>query len=131
MWKATNYPAQVEQMKLAGLNPALAYGMAAELGMQAASQAASGLIGTGMGLLLEGHNDRRQLRQQEKLQNLEIKGSKELTDYNAAKQLEMWKATNYPAQIEQMKLAGLNPALAYGMGGGGGVTGKQIGRAHV
>ena len=33
---------------------------AAELGMQAASQAASGLIGTGMGLLLEGHNDRRQ-----------------------------------------------------------------------
>ena len=92
---------------------------AAGLGMQAASQAASGLIGTGMGLLLEGHNDRRQLRQQEKLQNLEIKGSKELTDYNAAKQLEMWKATNYPAQIEQMKLAGLNPALAYGMGGGG------------
>ena len=52
-----------------------------------------------MGLLLEGHNDRRQLRQQEKLQNLEIKGSKELTDYNAAKQLEMWKATNYPAQV--------------------------------
>ena len=95
---------------------------AAGLGMQAASQAASGLIGTGMGLLLEGHNDRRQLRQQEKLQNLEIKGSKELTDYNAAKQLEMWKATNYPAQVEQMKLAGLNPALAYGMGGGGGVT---------
>lgn len=95
---------------------------AAQLGMQAASQAASGLIGTGMGLLLEGHNDRRQLRQQEKLQNLEIKGSKELTDYNAAKQLEMWKATNYPAQVEQMKLAGLNPALAYGMGGGGGVT---------
>ena len=43
---------------------------AAGLGMQAASQAASGLIGTGMGLLLEGHNDRRQLRQQEKLQNL-------------------------------------------------------------
>ena len=95
---------------------------AAGLGMQAASQAASGLIGTGMGLLLEGHNDRRQLRQQEKLQNLEIKGSKELTDYNAAKQLEMWKATNYPAQVEQMKLAGLNPALAYGMGGAGGVT---------
>ena len=30
--------------------------------------------------------------------------------------------TNYPAQVEQMKLAGLNPALAYGMGGGGGVT---------
>ena len=72
---------------------------AAGLGMQAASQAASGLIGTGLGLLLEGHNDRRQLRQQEKLQNLEIKGSKELTDYNAAKQLEMWKATNYPVTI--------------------------------
>lgn len=28
-------------------------------------------------------------------------------------QLEMWEKTNYPAQIEQIKKAGLNPALMY------------------
>ena len=101
---------------------------AAGLGMQAASQAASGLIGTGMGLLLEGHNDRRQLRQQEKLQNLEIKCSKELTDYNAAKQLEMWKSTNYPALVEQMKLAGLNPTKLLGTNRSGYRSKKKIKR---
>ena len=35
---------------------------------------------------------------------------------------EMWEKTNYSAQKEQMKKAGLNPALMYGMSGGGGVT---------
>ena len=30
-----------------------------------------------------------------------------------------------------MKLAGLNPALAYGMGGGGGVTAKEQGQSSV
>jgi hypothetical protein len=34
----------------------------------------------------------------------------------------MWKDTNYGAQVEQMKLAGINPALLYGKGGGGGQT---------
>lgn len=86
------------------------------------AQAAGGLINTGMGLLLEKHNDRRQLRQQEKLQNLQLKGQMQMTDYNMMKQLQMWKDTSYPAQVEQLKKAGLNPGLVYGMGGGGGTT---------
>jgi len=86
--------------------------------MQVGGQAA----GTGMGLLLADENDRRQLRQQEKLQKLGIKGSKEMTDYSYKKQLEMWKDTNYGAQMEELAKAGLNPGLLYGMGGQGGMT---------
>lgn len=33
---------------------------------------------------------------------------------------EMWDYTNYENQVKHMKSAGLNPALLYGMGGGGG-----------
>lgn len=36
--------------------------------------------------------------------------------------MQTWKATSYPAQVEMMKQAGLNPALMYGQGGGSGGT---------
>lgn len=85
-------------------------------------QTAGKLFDVGMGLLMEGHQDRRQRRQAEKLQNIQIKGQKEMTDYNMAKQLQMWEATGYGAQKKQMEEAGLNPALMYGMSGGGGQT---------
>jgi len=85
-------------------------------------QMGTGLAGTIFGLTMENHNDNRQLQQQTELQNLQIRGQKELTDYNMQKQLEMWKNTSYGAQMEQLKKAGLNPALIYGMGGGGGQT---------
>lgn len=87
-----------------------------------ALQAAGGVIGTGMGLLLEGHNDQRQLTQQGKLQQLQIRGQKEMTDYQYAKQMQMWKDTNYSAQMKELKAAGLNPSLLYGMSGGGATT---------
>lgn len=45
-----------------------------------------------------------------------------MTDYQYAKQLQMWKDTNYNAQKEQLKMAGLNPGLIYGMSGGGATT---------
>lgn len=94
----------------------------AAIGLDAGKNAANNIVGQAMGLALEGHEDKRQLKQQGKLQKLQIQGSKELTDYNMMKQLEMWKNTSYPAQIELMKEAGLNPGLMYGMGGGGGQT---------
>lgn len=85
-------------------------------------QAAQGAVGTGMGLLLQKGQDRRQLEQQRKLQELEIGGQKQMVDYNYQKQLAMWKDTNFKAQMEQIEAAGLNPALLYGMGGAGGTT---------
>jgi hypothetical protein len=44
-------------------------------------------------------------------------------------QFQMWLKTNYPAQVEQMKKAGLNPALMYKGAGPGGTTGSQGGGA--
>lgn len=92
-----------------------ALGMLAAAGMQ-----------QGMGLL----NDTRQYLFQQLHNKQNLKNQKELTDYNFNKQLEMWNATGYEAQVEQMEKAGINPALMYGMGGGGGQTANvQTGNA--
>lgn len=85
-------------------------------------QQAGNLIDTMTGLALEHHNDVRQFNQQSRLQGLQIQGQEALTDYNTQKQLQLWKDTSYPAQMQQLKAAGLNPALLYGGGGGGGAT---------
>lgn len=98
---------------------------------QLAQQAGQGLLGGALGLALGGINDRRQRKQQQQLQDMQIRGNKEMTDYNYGKQLQMWKDTSYQAQIEQMKLAGVNPALMYGMSGGGGQTVGAGGGAGV
>lgn len=82
--------------------------------------AASTILGMAMGRQNAKDADRRQINQQRELNRLGAETSKDLTDYNYAKQLQMWKDTSYGAQKEQMELAGLNPALMYGMGGGGG-----------
>lgn len=67
-------------------------------------------------------NSARQYRYQTRLNTQGVENSKQLTDYNMTKNLEMWDKTNYEAQKAHMKGAGLNPALMYGMGGGGGTT---------
>lgn len=82
------------------------------LGMMAANAIGGTILGIG--------NDQRQHKQNERNTRTQVKAQKELTDYNQAKALEMWKATGYGAQKAQMKEAGINPALMYGMGGGGG-----------
>lgn len=101
------------------------------LGQNLGNQAAGGL----MGLMLSGINDKRQIRQQQELQDMQIRGQMQLTDYNYLKQMEMWEATNYAAQVAQMKKAGINPALLYGMGGGGGqstnIAQGNVGQGHA
>ena len=95
------------------------FGMiAAEAGMQLAQQGAQ----AGMGILFQKQADKRQLKQQQKLQELQIQGQKQMGEFNFQKQLEMWNATNYGAQMKHLEQAGLNPGLIYGMGGGGGAT---------
>jgi len=87
-------------------------------------EAALGMLpsaaGAIFGIAMQGANDRRQIEQQKKLQHLQMQGNKEMTDYQQAAALKMWNDTGYGAQMKQMKGAGLNPALMYGMGGGGG-----------
>lgn len=84
--------------------------------------AASSGLGAIMGLMMEKHNDQRQINQQQKMTDMQITAQKALMKEQMANQLSMWDATNYKAQMEQLKKAGLNPGLLYGMGGGGGQT---------
>ena len=60
--------------------------------------------------------------QQLKLNNMSQIFNKDMYNYQMNKQFEMWENTNYSAQVEQLKKAGLNPALLYGKGGGMGAT---------
>ena len=80
------------------------------------------IANTGLGLLLQKHNDKRQLEQQQKLGQQQL--GLNIQQMAAQKQmdLQMWKDTNYSAQVEELEKAGLNPSLLYGKGGGGGTT---------
>lgn len=47
---------------------------------------------------------------------------KEMTKFQRDQQMKLWEDTNYKAQMEQMRKAGLNPGLMYEGGGQGGQT---------
>ena len=79
-------------------------------------------LGGVMGLALGGINDKRQMKQQERLQQLQIAGQKEMGIFNREQQMKLWEDTNYKAQVEQMKKAGLSVSNMYGGGGAGGAT---------
>ena len=99
---------------------------AAQLGMQTGAgligSGVNGILGLIFGRKLAQENDDRQYNQANRLGQLQLGFNKQMTDYQMMKQLEMWEKTNFSAQKEQMKKAGLNPALLYGMGGAGGAT---------
>lgn len=92
------------------------------LGIDITKDAAKQVVGQGLGMIFQGYQERRQVKQQERLNNVQIKGAKEMADYQNMKQLDLWNKTNAEAQIEHYKRAGLNPALMYGASGGGGAT---------
>lgn len=87
------------------------------------SNVGSTAANTGLGLLLQGHNNRVQLRQQRKLgqQQLGLDFQKMNRQHELA--LDMWEKTNAPAQVEQLRKAGLNVGMMYGGSGPGGTTG--------
>lgn len=90
--------------------------------LQAGTQAAQGAVGMGVQRLGVNYDHRKQREQQQKLMDMQIEGEARLMDIQSQKQLEMWEKTGYGAQKDQMKRAGINPALLYGMSGGGGQT---------
>lgn len=90
-----------------------------------------GMISQGLGALGQAANimgigqkkqDERQLKQQQALTGQQVNAQKELAQYQQDLGLDMWNKTNYKAQVDHLKQAGLNPALLYGKGGGGGAT---------
>lgn len=82
---------------------------AAISGSQMAIDTASGAV-----------KSRRGYKYSNKLAEEQQRRNKEMTDYNMEKQMELWELTGPVGQKEQYKEAGLNAALMYGMGGGGG-----------
>jgi hypothetical protein len=89
-----------------------------QLGMAAANAGIGGLIG----IQVQKKQNEMQLAQQAKLQNLQEGGNKRMADYQQQLAMQMWRDTNYGAQMDELKKAGLNPGLMYGKGGGGGTT---------
>lgn len=82
----------------------------------------------GLGMLLGNWEDKRQLEQQQKLQEQQIKGAKKMGQFNYDMAMRMWQETNYAAQVEQMRKAGLNVGLMYKAGGPGGTTATPTGQ---
>ena len=71
----------------------------------------------------------KQKRDQAELMGIQQQNQQQLNRQGHQLQMDMWNKTNYQAQLKHMKKAGLNPALMYGMGGGGGTTaGSQGGK---
>jgi len=70
-----------------------------------------------------------QNKYQRGLMDDQYKYNRKMLRYGKDLDYEMWLKTNYGAQVDQLKQAGLNPGLMYGMSGGGGVTtGSQTGQ---
>lgn len=88
--------------------------------MQAAAGAAGSALGIGVQRLGANYDRRQQAKTQQGLTDIQKAAEKEMMDYQQKKELEMWHATGYGAQMKQMQEAGINPGLMYGMGGGGG-----------
>lgn len=93
-----------------------------ETWMQAAASSAQGALGIGIQRLGARYDRKQQLKTQEKMMGLQMRGEREMMDYQQKLAMQMWENTGPQGQMEQLKAAGLNPGLIYGMGGAGGQT---------
>lgn len=84
---------------------------------------AGGGLATGIiGMLGQNAREKRAMKNQQKLMGIQKENQMELNQQGYELQKRMWDETNYEAQMQKMKEAGLNESLMYGMKGGGGVT---------
>ena len=90
-----------------------------------------GIGSAAMGAINANSASKQSWENQVRLMDIQAKLNQQQAQYNQGLAKDMWNYTSFPNQVRKMKEAGLSPALMYGMGGQGIVTGKQIGRAHV
>jgi hypothetical protein len=76
-----------------------------------------------LGMIGAGIQNRAQRRLMDKQKNNQM----QLNRQGHELQMDMWNKTNYGAQVDHMRDAGLNPALMYQQGGSTGTTGSQSG----
>lgn len=93
--------------------------------------AITGGLGGLMGMAFQGEQNQNQINQQQALTNIQEQANEKLSAFNFNQQFDLWNKTNYPAQVEQLNKAGLNPALLYAKGGPGGTTGAPSGGAGM
>lgn len=84
--------------------------------------AGTSLFGGQIGQIFGIQNDKRQLAMNQQLLNQQIAANEQMSNYSQGLQKDMWDYTNYENQVKHLEAAGLNPALLYGKGGGGGAT---------
>ena len=77
-----------------------------------------GGLGSLMGIGRRKEKKAREAEEVEHQRQLEYMGLQ--AKYSTELGKEMWDYTNYENQVKHLKEAGLNPALLYGQGGGGG-----------
>lgn len=106
-------------------------GYFASLAQGIGTQAATSGLGILYNRLGASYDRQQQAKQQEQQMGIQMRGEQEMMKFANAQQLKMWEATGYGAQRDQMERAGLNPALMYGMGGGGGQTAQASTGAPV
>ena len=92
-------------------------------GKQAGAKAVDSLIDIGVNSLNEAlwgdyYRD-KEVDQSQRLLDQQTEAQSKLMKQSKDQQLSMWNATNYGAQTAHLQAAGLNPALMYGVGGGG------------
>ncbi len=84
--------------------------------------ALAGVATGALGMIGQRRRERRSNRQTERLMGMQYDNQRNLNVQGQELAMKTWNETGYEAQKKQMENAGLNPALMYGMGGGGGQT---------
>nr|WAE43640.1 MAG: DNA pilot protein [Microviridae sp.] len=84
--------------------------------------AIAGTVGGALGMVFQGAEDNNQRGQQQALDDIQINEQARMNQVNLSAQEQLWNYTAQPNQVKNMEAAGLNPALMYSGGGGGGQT---------
>lgn len=80
------------------------------------------VFGTGLNAAMSSGTANEQWGNQLKLMDIQNRYNEQMAKNNQQRNKDLWDYTNYENQKQHIKNAGLNPALMYGMGGGGGVS---------
>lgn len=80
------------------------------------------IFGAGLNAAMSSGAANEQWGNQLKLMEIQNRYNEQMAKNNQQRNKDLWDYTNYENQKQHIKNAGLNPALMYGMGGGGGVS---------
>lgn len=80
------------------------------------------IFGAGLNAAMSSGAANEQWGNQLRLMDIQNRYNEQMAKNNQQRNKDLWDYTNYENQKQHIKNAGLNPALMYGMGGGGGVS---------